>query len=73
MISVAMNLANSMLQCSKFTHDIAINSLIAYSHMNIPAPWNQFTDNAVESTVIIGDSIGHMLLVLYIMFLKGGF
>ena len=69
-VPLHMKLANSMLVGSKWTHDIAVDALVSYSHIDIPHSIEPFSDNIMEHLVMFGDFIGHVMLSLYIILLK---
>ena len=69
-----IQLANSLLITSKYTHDIAVNTLTqctTYLLTNdIPKPLLDFSIEMLSDAVMIGDKIGNHILQFYVFIIS---
>lgn len=69
-LSYQIQLANSLLITSKYTHDIAVNTLTQSTTYllthDIPKPIVDFSIDMLSNSVIMGDKIGNLILQLYV-------
>lgn len=65
-----LQLTNSLLVTSKYTHDIAVDTLTqSTSYLlthDIPKPVLDFSIDMLSNSVILGDKIGSLILQLYV-------
>ena len=65
-----IQLANALLITSKYTHDVAVNTLTqstTYLLTNdIPKPLVDFSIDTLSNAVIMGDKVGNLILQCYV-------
>lgn len=71
LVPLPLQIANSLLTASKFSHDIAVTALTSsteflFTH-DIPNPVRDISIDMLSNTVMIGDRVGNFILRLYVL------
>lgn len=71
LLPIPVQMANSILSASKFSHDIAVTTLTSsteflFTH-DIPRPVRDTSIDLLSNTVMFGDHIGNLILQLYVL------
>jgi hypothetical protein len=68
-LPLKLQVANSLLMTSKFTHNLAVDLVTECSNYlivnDIPRPVFDFSINMLSCSVMMGDSVGNLILKLY--------
>lgn len=71
-----IQIANSLLITSKYTHDVAVNTLTCSTNFlltnDIPKPLVDFSIDILSTTVMMGDKIGNLILQFYVFLIHYG-
>ena len=71
-----IQIANSLLITSKYTHDIAVNTLTCSTNYlltnDIPKSFVDLSIDILSTTVMMGDKIGNLILQFYVFLIHYG-
>lgn len=71
LLPIPLQVANSILTASKFSHDIAVTALTTstdflFTH-DIPGPLRDISIGMLSNTVMMGDRVGNFILQMYVL------